>query len=133
MREDVLSLQGIRTPEHMKVCARPLKRSCFEWNTFQFIRFPVYRQKLSYNCLDSILMYHNRLFQNISKITCIGQNPRQNHVTFMENTIPECIVSSKENSQMSADKKININYTYLLHFESIGWEKNPLYLNCTGN
>lgn len=78
--ERMCSLWGIRTPEHMKVCARPLKHCWFEWSTFQFIRFPVYHQKLSYNSLDSILRYHNRLFQNIYKITGIGQSPRQNHV-----------------------------------------------------
>lgn len=79
MREDVLSV-GHQDTKHMKVCARPLKHCWFEWSTFQFIRFPVYHQKLSYNSLDSILRYHNRLFQNIYKITSIGQSPLLNHV-----------------------------------------------------
>lgn len=117
MREDVLSLGhwGIRTPEHTKVCAGPLKHSVILHGIhFGLSVFLCIAKRLLYKYLGSILR-HNRCAPNSKAVPkCIqyirfGQNPWQNHVyPLLRKQSQNALWARLQRS------KWNVNYTYLL-------------------
>lgn len=83
--ERMFSLWGIRTPEHTKVCAGPLKHTIILHGIhFGLSVFLCIAKSLLYKCLGSILRHHDvlpiRIVPKCIQDIRFDQNPWQNHV-----------------------------------------------------